>query len=119
MTLQLLPELIESIKGSTNPTPLLDEISLVSHISLEERLTNLKKTVDENDTRMWLTNSTFTVTVLWLIFVAGVFVCYGKRIIYIPDGVMITFLTTTTANTFGFLLIIFRYLFYKEKDPIN
>lgn len=28
-----------------------------------------------------------------------------------PDGVMITFLTTTTANTLAFLSIIFRYLF--------
>jgi hypothetical protein len=113
--MQLKPNLNDDIQQSQNPDVILGESKYLVQLQIKEKLIDLKKTEDENSARSWLTEATFTVTVFWLMFVAGVFITYGKGALYFSDTVMITFLTTTTANTLAFLTIIFKYLFHKPK----
>lgn len=98
------------VANSADSSTLVKEISFVElqkrGIGLE-----LKGYEDEIEARRWLVKATFWVSVLWLIAVLLIFLHYGRGVLKFSDGVVITFLTTTTANTLAFLTIIFRYLF--------
>lgn len=99
-------------KASSNSDQLVQEAGFLE-IKKDHAQEDLKRVKDENKVRIWLVDATFTVTVLWLLFVLLIFIAYGQGKLHFPDGVMITFLTTTTANTLAFLTIIFKYLFHK------
>jgi heme/copper-type cytochrome/quinol oxidase subunit 2 len=58
----------------------------------------------------------YTITVIvcfWLVFVALVFVASGNDNLHYSDSVLITLLTTTTANIIGLFVIVANYLFRK------
>jgi hypothetical protein len=50
---------------------------------------------------------------MWLFLVLGIFIAVGKGSLVYSDSVIITLLTTTTANVLGLVAIVANYLFKK------
>jgi len=104
----------KTIDSSNNDVePLVEESTFVELLRRKKEL-DLEGYKDEISARRWLVDATFIVTVAWLICVICIFCKFGSGKYYFSDAVMITFLTTTTANTLAFLTIIFRYLFSRN-----
>jgi len=63
---------------------------------------------------------TFWLTVGWIFIVMGFIFCSGfrykgEKILEISDNVLITLITTTTINVFGFFLLVMQFLFNREE----
>ncbi|TDQ11900.1 hypothetical protein [Pedobacter metabolipauper] len=54
-----------------------------------------------------------TITTIWLAMVLIIFIAIGKGDLIYSDSVIITLLTTTTANVISLLVIVANYLFKK------
>lgn len=59
----------------------------------------------------------FILTCIWLILVLFIVVCQGFSIFHfnLHDSVLITLLSTTTANIIGVLVIVITYLFKNKQ----
>lgn len=67
---------------------------------------------DKNERKDYA-NVLFTVTVIWLFLVLGIFISVGRGVLVYSDSVIITLLTTTTANVISLVVIVANYLFKK------
>lgn len=47
----------------------------------------------------------------WTLLIFGLLICQGSNWLQLTDTVVVTLLTTTTANIFAFLYIILKFLF--------
>ena len=70
----------------------------------------------DNEGRKVLRDSIFTVTVVWMLLVLLLVWHAGAGKLKLSDSVLITLITTTTANVFGFLYVVVNYLYNKEKS---
>ncbi|SEB18970.1 hypothetical protein [Pedobacter hartonius] len=77
-----------------------------------QRLQNDIVEQDKNERKDYA-NVLFTVTIIWLFLVLGIFISVGRGILVYSDSVIITLLTTTTANVVGLVIIVANYLFKK------
>jgi hypothetical protein len=79
----------------------------------EKRSIRLNNDIKEQDKeeRKFYANLIFTTTTLWLTLVLIVFVAIGQGRLHYSDSVIITLLTTTTANVIGLSIIVANYLF--------
>ncbi len=64
--------------------------------------------------RRWLVPGLFTLTCIWLVFVATVLVREEHRQQKLSDAVLIALLGTATANVLGLLVIVLKSLFPVE-----
>ncbi|TAE31925.1 MAG: hypothetical protein EAY65_07520 [Alphaproteobacteria bacterium] len=60
--------------------------------------------------------SVLWIVAVWLVLVLGMLVAQGLNWLDISDRVMITLLTTTTANIFILLKVIIKSLYPDQKD---
>jgi hypothetical protein len=51
-----------------------------------------------------------------MFLVLAIIVAYGKEFLKFSDTVIVTLITTTTANVFGFFYFVANYLFNKDKS---
>jgi hypothetical protein len=77
-----------------------------------QRLQNDIVEQDKNERKDYA-NVMFTLTTIWLFLVLGIFVSVGRGVLVYSDSVIITLLTTTTANVLGLVIIVANYLFKK------
>jgi hypothetical protein len=110
--------------------PLLDETT-TTRVNLEEANVNevkerdfkeefsraqLKRLIDDNNARKTFSLWLFSITVLWMFIVLMIVIQCGRQAIILSDSVLITLITTTTANVFGFFYVVVNYLFNKDKS---
>ncbi len=70
----------------------------------------------DNEGRKVLRDAIFTVTVVWMLLVLLLVWHTGAGKLKLSESVLITLITTTTANVFGFLYVVVNYLYNKEKS---
>lgn len=91
-----------------------DPISMKEAIDHKERLVELDRLEDENGTRHDLTRLILQFNAFWMICVLLILVYTGRGDLHFSDTVLVTLLTTTTAQVLGFGIIVANYL-YKQK----
>lgn len=57
-----------------------------------------------------------TITVMWMIFILILIIGVGNKDLELSDTVLVTLITTTTANVFGFMYVVVNYYFPKNTD---
>lgn len=82
----------------------------------DHRQATIDKFNEDNKSRRAFSEAILTITVFWMLAVLLIFYQTGKGVLHFSDSVLITLLTTTTANVFGFLYVIVNYLFNKDKS---
>lgn len=81
---------------------------------IREQKQTLDERHEEHELRKRFIGNTFTLVVAVIFLSFFVTVCVGIGWLSLSDGVIITMLTTTTANVIGILLIAFNWLFPKR-----
>ena len=95
---------------------------LIRTEELIEKRHNNKNLQQDREARKDYANKTFILTCVWglLIFVIifsiakGSFIFYDKWNFKLSDKVLITLITSTTVNFFGFFLLVMKYLFHTK-----
>jgi hypothetical protein len=75
-----------------------------------KRLDNDIKEQDKNERKVYA-NLIFTLVTMWLTIVLVIFVAIGQNKLSYSDSVIITLLTTTTANVITLFVLVTKYLF--------
>ena len=119
-----LEKLVSSDAGG-EPTPLKEEADLALQGKKEKAdvirqgLENLDYAKDI-EARDKYARRLFLLVVGWILAVFAIVLLQGflghvdKQIFYLSDGVVIAFISGTTANVLGLLAIVVRYLFYRK-----
>jgi len=63
------------------------------------------------DERKVYAHRIFILICMWLFLVAIVIIATGNGNLHYSDGVMVTLLTTTSANVIGLFVLVTKYLF--------
>lgn len=74
----------------------------------EEDIVNQKQ---NRELRKKYAGKLFWMICVWLTLIIGILVFQGVRIIHLSNSVLITLITTTTANVAAFFLVVTKYLF--------
>jgi hypothetical protein len=90
-----------------------DSVSMKEAIDHKERLVELDRIEDENETRHDLTRYILQFNAFWMVCVLTILALTGQKILLFSDTVIVTLLTTTTAQVLGFGIIVTNYL-YKQ-----
>lgn len=85
-----------------------EKTTSIYHRILEARAVQLE---DDNAGRRDFSRQIFTVTVIWMFLVLVLIYHVGAGNLHYSDTVLVTLITTTTANVFGFMYIVVKYLF--------
>lgn len=86
----------------------------LSYLLKKEVLASLQQ---NNRERVKYAKWTFVLTFCWifivllLVFLNGYNGTKGSRLLHLSDSVIITLITTTTINVFGFFLLVIKFLF--------
>lgn len=80
-----------------------------------ERLKTIKeynRTLSQNnEERKKYAGSIFKLTCTWAFLIFVIIFLQGFKIMFLSDKVLITLITSTTINFFGFFLLVVKYLF--------
>lgn len=82
-------------------------------IKNESLLQNNSQNSEIHKLRQNLAPIILAITVIWMILILILIIAVGKNDLKLSDSVLITLLTTTTANVFGFLYIVVKFYFQK------
>jgi len=102
---------------------------LINEFDAEKEFTNNKKTnfeeerkklenqtlSDDNQGRKEVKQWAMVLTSTWMLFVLLILISTGNGNLVLSDTVLVTLLTTTTANVLGIILIVTKY-FFKSKE---
>ena len=93
-----------------------DYLAGESYFVKEELKDSLKKEkldglIQDREERKRYANLSFTLIATWLILVLAIFVSTGQGNLKYSDSVLITLLTTTTANVIAIFHFVMKYLF--------
>jgi hypothetical protein len=90
----------------------------VAVLNLEEEfsMAQLKRLLDDNKARKSFSVFIFAITILWMFLVLFIVIQCSRKKFILSDSVLITLITTTTANVFGFFYVVVNYLFNKDKS---
>ena len=86
----------------------------INYLLKKEVLASLQQ---NNRERLRYAKFTFAITCFWilvvmiLVFMNGYHPANGTRPLQLSDTVIITLITTTTINVFGFFLLVIKFLF--------
>jgi len=83
----------------------------VDIIDQKFKLENLKSLQNDNRQRLSYAKLTFILTCVWISTSMTIVVCEGANILSLSEAVLITLISTTTANVFGFFFLVIKYLF--------
>lgn len=70
----------------------------------------------ENEIRSRLTKRFSIITVCWIVLILGVVIFSGLGLLKLSNSVLIALISTTTANVFGFMYVVVKYLFNERKS---
>lgn len=130
------PRELEGLISGTTTAPILpkgdlEEIQAEEKIKLDaqqlEEIRSLRinndrlqaevdKIKDDNRGRRNFSRSIFIAVLIWMFLVLITVVYNGLGQLKLSDNVVITLLTTATANVIALLLIVANYLFNKDKS---
>ncbi len=88
----------------------------MQQIEMRVAIAKAVKLEDDNASRRDFSRQIFAVTVVWMFLVLLVVFHAGKGSLHFSDTVLITLITTTTANVFGFMYIVVKYLFNEKNS---
>jgi len=94
------------------------DTKLQNQIKLELLKTKrqFNKTLKQNNRqRKTYAGHIFKFTCFWAVLMFGIIVLQAFGVSRLADQVLITLITSTTINFFGFFLLVVRYLFNTEK----
>ena len=80
-----------------------------------EKLDNDIKEQDKEERRLYAYR-VFTLICIWLLCVVLILIAQGHGNLYYSDTIIVTLLTTTTANIIGLFAIVNGYLFKTENN---
>lgn len=109
-------ELTNQIQGENLEVGVFSEESKKVEINQLIALENLNRLKDDNAARKNFSDLIFTVTVIWMFAILFIVLLCGMGRIKLSNEVLITLITTATANVFGFFYVVVNYLFNKEKS---
>ena len=101
-----LSKIVEDIGSSEN------KVSRNYKKALEDE--ELKSRTQDREQRKKFATRIFWVVIAYIAVVFVVLFFCGYSCIYLSDAVLITLLSTTTANILSLLVIVFNYLFPKK-----
>jgi hypothetical protein len=87
-----------------------------NYLENKRRSAFVEKFLSENTLRQTLTHRIFKFTCIWLAIVLLIVISCGLGLLKLSDTVIITLITTTTANVIGFFVLVIRYLFNPKKS---
>lgn len=82
-----------------------------NELDKELKLAHLTTVKQNNEARKTFAHWIFVVTVIWMFLILCLVHQTGRGNLRYSDTVLVALITTTTANVFGFLYLVFRYLF--------
>lgn len=97
--------------------------SLENKLKIEDLKTkrSYNETLQQNNKeRKKYAKHIFTLTCLWAILIFVILFFQGFKLTSLSDTVLVTLITSTTLNFFGFFLLVIKYLFNtetKKTDP--
>ena len=102
-----------------------EEQFLNREVERQIRLEELKTLQEQNRTlaqnneeRKTYAKYIFGLTSVWALLIFVILFLVGVKRIYISDTVIVTLITSTTINFFGFFVLVIKYLF-NTKEPIT
>jgi membrane-associated HD superfamily phosphohydrolase len=102
----------KKVTGATSPDSYYDETNYAE----DKRILEVTRLQGENMSRQQMTNQIFMVAVVWIFIIVIIVVACGSGHLKLSDSVLITLITTTTLNVFGFMVIVVKYLFNTNKS---
>jgi hypothetical protein len=110
-------QLGQQIQDSPDTKTYQDELSYVKdQVELDIRRAYLESLQDNNRQRKQYARNTFILTCIWISVVLVIAGLSGFEKIKLSDTVLVTLITTTTANVFGFFFLVMKYLFRTEAE---
>ena len=109
----------ESIRDDANSSSLEVKERAKEEVDEDKRAKKLNNDITEQDKeeRRLYAYRVFALICIWLACVMIVIVATGKGDLHYSDTVLVTLLTTTTANVIGLFAIVNSYLFKTTKKP--
>jgi undecaprenyl pyrophosphate phosphatase UppP len=112
-----LNQLGQQIQNSPDTKTYQDELSYVKdQVELDIRRAYLETLQDNNRQRKRYAKNTFVLTCIWISVVLVIIGLCGFNIMKLSDTVLVTLISTTTANVFGFFFLVMKYLFKSEPE---
>jgi hypothetical protein len=101
----------QSIQNEANSSS--EEVKIRAHEEEDKRRKQLDNDglAQDMDERKIYAHRIFVLICMWLFLVAIVFLAEGNGNLHYSDNVIITLLTTTTANVIGLFILVTKYLF--------
>lgn len=84
-----------------------------AQISNDKQRAELAQLTNDNEGRKHFSECIFTMMIIWMFLVLMIVINVSMKKIYLSDNVIITLLTTTSANIIGLFAIVVRYFFKK------
>lgn len=82
-----------------------------AELDLEIKRQHLITLRNNNAARIRYAKRIFILTCIWICMIIAIVVMAGFNLIHLSDAVLITLIGTSTANFFGFFIIVVKYLF--------
>lgn len=112
-----LNKLGEQIQNAPDTKTYQDELSFVrDQVELDIRRAYLETLQDNNRQRKQYARNTFILTCTWISIVLVIIGFSGLELMKLSDTVLVTLISTTTANVFGFFFLVMKYLFKIEPE---
>lgn len=104
---------LDSIFNSSSTTEASSEITLAD-VELEMKKEELESRKQDRKQRGLFSIWIFGFMGLYMVFILLVLVLSGCKILIFEESVLISLLTTTTADVIGVFIIVAKYLFHKS-----
>ena len=88
----------------------------MQQVEMRVAIARAVKLEDDNASRRDFSRQIFAVTVVWMFLILLIVFHAGKGSLHFSDTVLVTLITTTTANVFGFMYIVVKYLFNEKNS---
>ena len=88
----------------------MDEPGYLRGNTLAERM------IINNRERVKYAKMTFILTSFWIAIVLCIVYLSGRNYLNLSDTVIVTLITTTTVNVFGFFFLVMKYLFRVDQQ---
>lgn len=85
-----------------------------SDLKREKERQELMSMIQDREQRKTFADKIFTVTVIYIAVVLFILIACGFSRLQFSDTVLITLLSTTTANILSLLVIVFNHIFPKK-----
>jgi len=116
----IIKETLDAV-GTTNGTSSSAEAHHLDNerakMLMEEDALRLNHLQDEHNQKISLIRDLFGLSMTWIIVSILIVVYAGKGDLNLSDSVLITLITTTTAEVLGFFGIVLKYLYSNDGKP--